>query len=144
MFGRRRKAANTEDAVGQDGVEEKRLHNDHHNRTIFNHKGHKVTKGIAPDGESGRKGFNPLKFLKICFRSTCKASMAVNVLWPFVIPAIALHFARKEQHLWIFILNYIAMVPTANLIGFAGQELARKLPKVFGKPMQDALSMSSG
>ena len=24
------------------------------------------------------------------------------------------------------------MVPTANLIGFAGQELARKLPKVFG------------
>jgi Ca2+:H+ antiporter len=32
----------------------------------------------------------------------------------------------------IFILNYIAMVPCANLIGFAGQELARKLPKVFG------------
>ena len=58
--------------------------------------------------------------------------MAVNVLWPFVLPAIVLHFARPDQKLWIFILNYIAMVPTANLIGFAGQELARKLPKVFG------------
>lgn len=32
----------------------------------------------------------------------------------------------------IFALNYVAMVPCANLIGFAGQELARKLPRVFG------------
>jgi Ca2+:H+ antiporter len=46
--------------------------------------------------------------------------------------AIALQYARKDLHLAIFILNYIAMVPCANLIGFAGQELARKLPKVFG------------
>lgn len=58
--------------------------------------------------------------------------MAVNVLWPFVPAAIALRYARPENHLWIFVLNYIAMVPSANLIGFAGQELARKLPKVFG------------
>lgn len=126
--------------AGADGVEEKRLHNDHHNRTIFNHKGHKVTKGIAPDGESGRKGISPLHFLKICFRSTCKASMFVNVLWPFVPVAIAMHFARPHEELWIFILNYIAMVPTANLIGFAGQELARKLPKVFGKWSRESKS----
>ena len=59
--------------------------------------------------------------------------MVVNVLWPFVPAAIAMHFARPDQKLWNFILNYIAMVPTANLIGFAGQELARKLPKVFGE-----------
>jgi len=58
--------------------------------------------------------------------------MVVNVLWPFVPAAFAIFYARPEQHLWIFILNYIAMVPTANLVGFAGQELARKLPKVFG------------
>ena len=32
----------------------------------------------------------------------------------------------------IFALCYIAMVPCANLIGFAGQELARKMPRVFG------------
>ncbi|KAG8531517.1 uncharacterized protein KY384_003146 [Bacidia gigantensis] len=138
ILGRRRKGHNPEDGIQEyeagpsRGGQEKDIHHDHHGRAIFNHKGHKVTKGIAPDGESGRKGIHPLKFLRICFRSSCGLSRAVNILWPFVIPAIALHFARPEQQLWIFILNYIAMVPTANLIGFAGQELARKLPKVFG------------
>ena len=99
----------------------------------FNHNGHKVTKGIHPDGESGRGGVHPWHFLRIAFRSTSHLSMMVNILWPFVPAAIAIHFARPDLHLWIFILNYIAMVPTANLVGFAGQELARKLPKVIGK-----------
>jgi Ca2+:H+ antiporter len=58
--------------------------------------------------------------------------MMVNVLWPFVPAAIALHFARPDLHVWIFVLNYVAMVPTANLLGFAGGELARKLSKVLG------------
>lgn len=31
------------------------------------------------------------------------------------------------------------MVPSANLIGFAGQELARKLPKVFGVILETTL-----
>lgn len=100
-----------------------------------NHNGHKVTKGIHPDGESGRKGIHPWHFLRISLRSSSKASMAVNVLWPFVPAAIAIHFARKDLHKWIFALNYIAMIPTANLVGFAGQELARKLPKVFGESL---------
>ena len=100
----------------------------------FNHNGHKVTRGIKPEGESGRGGIHPWHFIRICFRSTSHISMIVNVLWPFVPAAIAIHFARPDLHLWNFILNYIAMVPTANLVGFAGQELARKLPKVFGKP----------
>lgn len=98
----------------------------------LNHNGHKITKGIKPEGESGRKGVHPFHFPRICLRSTSKASMLVNVLWPFVPAAIAIHFARPELHVWVFALNYIAMVPTANLLGFAGQELARKLPKVFG------------
>ena len=59
--------------------------------------------------------------------------MVVNALWPFVPAAITLHFARPDLHVWIFALNYIAMIPSANLLGFAGQELARKLPKVFGR-----------
>ncbi|KAF2733001.1 vacuolar calcium ion transporter /H(+) exchanger [Polyplosphaeria fusca] len=105
----------------------------------FNHNGHEVSKGIAPEGESGRRGIHPLKFLRICFRSSSKVSMAVNVLWPIVPVAIALHFARPEWHLAIFITNYIAMVPAANLIGFAGQELARKLPKVFGVVLEITL-----
>ena len=44
-----------------------------------------------------------------------------------------------DEHLWIFIISYVAMVPSANLIGFAGQELARKLPKVFGVILETTL-----
>lgn len=54
--------------------------------------------------------------------------MLCNCLWPIVPIAIALHFARREWHLAIFITNYIAMLPAANLLGFAGQELSRKMP----------------
>jgi Ca2+:H+ antiporter len=90
-------------------------------------------------GESGRKGFHPSHFFRICWRSTSDASRAVNLLWPVVPAAIALRYARKDLHLAIFILNYIAMVPCANLIGFAGQELARKLPKVFGILLETTL-----
>lgn len=112
------------------GQEEKAEH--HMHMPGFNHNGHKVTKGIHPDGESGRGGVHPWHFLRICFRSSSHLSMIVNILWPFVPAAIAIHFARPDLHVWVFALNYIAMVPTANLVGFAGQELARKLPKVLG------------
>lgn len=97
-----------------------------------NHNGHKVTKGIAPEGESGRKGIDPLHFFRICWSSTSDASRAVNLLWPIVPAAIAVRYTLKDQGVLIFALNYVAMVPCANLIGFAGQELARKLPRVFG------------
>lgn len=98
----------------------------------YNHNGHKVHKWVQPDGESGRKLFHPLKFFMICGRSSSKVSMATNILWPFVIAAMVLHFNFPEKELWIFITAYIGMVPAANLVGFAGQELARKLPTVFG------------
>ena len=97
-----------------------------------NHNGHEVTPGIHPDGESGRSGVHPIRFAKVLIRSSSSVSKYVNLLWPFVPAAIAMHFARPDLHTWIFALNYIAIVPTANLIGFAGQELARKLPKVEG------------
>ncbi|PLB42406.1 hydrogen/calcium exchanger domain-containing protein [Aspergillus candidus] len=95
---------------------------------------------IDTAGESGRSGIHPLLFLKVCFRSTCTLSMLVNVLWPFVPPAIVLHFARPDLHVWVFALNYIAMVPSANLLGFAGGELAKKLPKVLGVLLETTLS----
>ena len=104
-----------------------------------NSNGHLVTAGIQPDGESGRKGIHPWHFLKICWRSTSRASRVCNILWPVVPPAIAVKYARGDLHLVIFILNYIAMVPCANLIGFAGQELARKLHKVFGVLLETTL-----
>lgn len=125
----------TERDIELNNMQQQPAHQKHtynHEGHRVNHNGHRVTKGIHPDGESGRKGIHPWHFLRICFRSTSKASLAVNVLWPFVPVAIAIHFARPNLHLWIFVLNYIAMIPTANLVGFAGQELARKMPKVFG------------
>ncbi|KAL8873580.1 MAG: hypothetical protein Q9174_000972 [Haloplaca sp. 1 TL-2023] len=139
MFGRRKeKGGTTTHATGQDvelantyepkedGVQQKQR------GPRYNHNGDKVTKGIHPHGESGRRGIHPHHFIRISARSTSKLSMAVNVLWPFVPVAIAIRYTHPEAHVWIFALNYIAMVPSANLIGFAGQELARKLPKVFG------------
>jgi Ca2+:H+ antiporter len=39
------------------------------------------------------------------------------------------HFARPQWHMAVFITSYIAMLPAANLLGFAGQELARKMPQ---------------
>lgn len=58
--------------------------------------------------------------------------MFLNVLWPFVPAALALYYARRTSTISVFVINYIAMLPAANLLGFAGQELARKLSKVFG------------
>lgn len=122
---------------GYDGSREKPLkekelprYND--NGQKINHAGYVVHPWVQPDGESGRRGFNPLKFVKICFRSTSTASKWTNVLWPFTIAAMVMHFGFPQHQLWVFITCYIGMVPAANLVGFAGQELARKIPKVMG------------
>jgi Ca2+:H+ antiporter len=53
--------------------------------------------------------------------------MLVNVLWPFVPVAIVLQFVAVDAPLWTFAMSYIGMVPAANLLGFAGQEFARKV-----------------
>ncbi|KAI7536282.1 putative vacuolar cation/proton exchanger 2, partial [Hortaea werneckii] len=101
-----------------------------------NHAGHVVARGVAPDGESGRSWFHPWHFLRICFRSSSTASMWTNLLWPFTIASLILHFGYGDHDLWIFITAYLGMVPCANLVGFAGQELARKMPKVAGVIME--------
>lgn len=108
-------------------------------RSDRNHNGHRVTTGIQPEGESGRSGIHPHKMLPICWRSTSGASQLCNILWPVVPVAIGIRFIRADLHLAIFILNYIAMVPCANMIGFAGQEMARKLHKVFGVLLETTL-----
>jgi Ca2+:H+ antiporter len=51
--------------------------------------GSKTLKHIRPAGESGRRGLDPLHFLRICLRSSCYMSMWVNILWPFVPVAFA-------------------------------------------------------
>lgn len=87
---------------------------------------------VQEAGESGRSGVHPYQFLRILFRSSSWASRIVNVLWPVVPAAIAVRYATPSNHLVIFILSYLAMVPCANMVGFAGQELGRKLPHVLG------------
>ena len=111
----------------------------HGHRPGYNHNGHKITRHISADGESGRKGIHPLHFFRIIWKSSCTASKWVNLLWPFVPAAIAVHFAIPDQHMWIFALSYVGMIPAANMIGFAGQELARKMPKVFGVILETTL-----
>ncbi|KAJ5888798.1 hypothetical protein N7495_008839 [Penicillium taxi] len=93
-------------------------------------------------GESGRTGFHFIHFCRVIFQSVCSMSMMVNILWPFVPAAIAIHFARPDLHVWVFALNYIAMVPSANVLGFAGGELAKKLPKTMGVLLETALGSS--
>ena len=46
--------------------------------------------------------------------------------------AFVIHFAMNKERLGNFIIPYIAMVPSANLLGFASRELAAKLPRVLG------------
>ncbi|KAK3045998.1 hypothetical protein LTR09_012477 [Extremus antarcticus] len=98
---------------------------------LHQHNDHGLTNGIANEGESGRKGFHPRHFLAVTWRSSSNVSKYVNVLWPVAIAAIVLYFATNA-HIWIFVASYVAMIPAANLLGFAGQEFARKMPKVAG------------
>ena len=92
---------------------------------------HRIIDGIAHEGESGRSGFHLRHFLTVLWRSSSQVSMAVNILWPLVPVAIILRYVT-EAHLWIFALSYVGMIPAANLLGFTGQEFARKMPKVAG------------
>lgn len=89
---------------------------------------------VAHEGESGRSGFHIRHFLHVLWLSSCNVSKWVNVLWPFVVVAFVLQYAPGPHlHLWSFAASYIGMIPAANLLGFAGQEFARKMPsKVAG------------
>lgn len=88
---------------------------------------------IAHEGESGRSGFHIRHFLHVLWLSSCNVSKWVNVLWPFVFVALVLQYTTHSMPLWSFAASYIGMIPAANLLGFAGQEFARKMPsKVAG------------
>ncbi|KAI0021284.1 calcium/proton exchanger [Xylariomycetidae sp. FL0641] len=95
---------------------------------------------VKSAGESGRVGFHPLHFFTIIWHSSSHISKLVNILWPFVPAAIAVRYCLEEHHKLKFSLAYIAMVPSANLVGFAGQELAKKLPHVFGVLLETTIS----
>ncbi|KAI1272588.1 hypothetical protein F5Y07DRAFT_379603 [Xylaria sp. FL0933] len=87
---------------------------------------------IKSAGESGRRGLHPIQFLKIIWKSSSRIARAVNILWPFVPAALAVYYTGTGSPSLRFALAYIAMVPCANLIGFAGGELAKKMPHMLG------------
>ncbi|KAI8945846.1 hypothetical protein F4801DRAFT_566942 [Xylaria longipes] len=87
---------------------------------------------VKSAGESGRRGLHPLLFFKIIWESSSSLSRAVNVLWPFVPASLAVYYTGTGPSTLRFSLIYIAMVPCANLVGFAGAELARKMPHMLG------------
>ena len=115
-------------------------HNSSRDATLPRHNG-QVNGNGKPDGsrikaagESGRSGIDPLHFIRIVWRSSSYLSKIVNVLWPFVPAAIVVFFVvpKGQQDILKFALAYLAMIPSANLVGFAGQELARKMPHTLG------------
>lgn len=103
------------------------------------HNGKLKTKGIQQDGESGRSGFHPLHFFYVTWYSSNEVSKWLNIFWPFVPAGIAAHFALKDHHATVFALTYLGVIAPANLLGSAGQELARKLPRVLGILLETAL-----
>ncbi|KAI1127206.1 hypothetical protein F5Y10DRAFT_243390 [Nemania abortiva] len=87
---------------------------------------------VKSAGESGRRGLHPIQFIRIIWKSSSSISRAVNILWPFVPAALAVYYTGVGSPALRFSLSYIAMVPCANLIGFSGAELARKMPHMLG------------
>lgn len=60
-----------------------------HNQAPEKRHAKRFSRKIHPDGESGRRGFHPLHFFHVCFRSTSTLSRMLNFLWPIVPAAIA-------------------------------------------------------
>ncbi|KAL8733751.1 MAG: hypothetical protein Q9166_001945 [cf. Caloplaca sp. 2 TL-2023] len=87
---------------------------------------------VEHEGESGRHGFHPRHFCSVTYKSSNIVSQYVNFLWPFVPVAIIIRYVLPNHSLLIFGLSYVGMIPSANLLGFAGQEFAKKMPKVTG------------
>jgi Ca2+:H+ antiporter len=106
----------------------------HHHRSLLD--------GVAHEGESGRSGFDFKHFFYVTWLSSNLVAKYTNLLWPAVLVTFVLRAIptfSSNHGLLIFGFAYVGMVPAANLIGFAGQELARKLPKVSGILIETAL-----
>lgn len=103
-----------------------------HEHNHHNNESSSLLPSIHPDGESHRSGFSPKHFSQVLWKSSNKVSQYVNLLFPFALVAIILNFVTPSSPLLIFTIAYIGMIPAANLLGFAGQEFARKMPKVSG------------
>ncbi|KAK6501448.1 hypothetical protein TWF481_009286 [Arthrobotrys musiformis] len=118
---------------------------------LFRRRGqHETFAGLTPEEAQEkherrlRKGaqpkparFNPVKATKITIRSTSTLSSWSNILFPAIPAGIAMWYTSRDTHpLAVFILNFIAMVPSGNLLAFASGELQAKLPKTIGATLE--------
>ncbi|RPA93159.1 hypothetical protein L873DRAFT_1816389 [Choiromyces venosus 120613-1] len=90
---------------------------------------------LIPDPEitgPRRHGCNPFRAIVIILRSSSSLGACTNVLLPFVPIGLLLHWWKRELHLWIFLANYLAMIPMANLLAFSSAQFSSRLPRVFG------------
>ncbi|OJD32565.1 vacuolar h+\ ca2+ exchanger [Diplodia corticola] len=99
--------------------------------------------GIHNYGESGHHGIHFQHFVRTCFNHSAPCRY-FNILWVVVPAAIVIGFVKRHDesgswHLAIFILNYVAMVPAANLIGFGGEQIVRKVYNVVGLIIETTL-----
>ncbi|PWW77895.1 hypothetical protein C7212DRAFT_350842 [Tuber magnatum] len=97
-----------------------------------------VTSPI-PDPEMtrpGRRGCNPFRAFVIMLRSSSSLGACTNVLLPFVPVGLVLHWLKPDLHLWIFLTNYLAMIPMGNLLAFSSAQFSRRLPRVLGVIIQ--------
>ncbi|KAL7270225.1 hypothetical protein RUND412_007075 [Rhizina undulata] len=93
---------------------------------------HQRRENPEPSAEPVRRGFHPGKALVIALKSSCTLASYTNILLPFVPVGLILHWLEPGWHVRIFTVNFLAMIPMANLLAFSGQELARKMPRVIG------------
>lgn len=104
----------------------------HNNHSHHAGESSSLLPSIHPDGESHRSGVSPKHFLAVLWKSSNAVSQYVNLLFPFSFLAIILNFVPHVSPLVVFGVAYVGMIPAANLLGHAGQEFARKMPKVSG------------
>ncbi|KAF3929051.1 hypothetical protein ABW20_dc0103827 [Dactylellina cionopaga] len=86
----------------------------------------KVVKGLPPNPFR----FHPIKAAIITLKSVSRLSSYSNLLFPAIPIGIVMWYARRETYpLAVFILNFIAIIPSGNLLAFASRELHHKLPR---------------
>ncbi|KAK6534981.1 hypothetical protein TWF281_006281 [Arthrobotrys megalospora] len=81
--------------------------------------------------------FHPLKMLMITARSTSRLSSYTHILLPAIPAGIVMWYtSRNKSPILVFIFNFIAMIPSGNLLAFGSGELQHRLPKVWGASLE--------
>ncbi|KAF3226092.1 hypothetical protein TWF106_001308 [Orbilia oligospora] len=81
--------------------------------------------------------FHPIKMLTITAKSTSRLSSYTHILLPAIPAGIVMWYtSRAKSPMLVFIFNFIAMIPSGNLLAFGSGELQHRLPKVWGASLE--------